>query len=84
MVERKASKVDGSVRLDLCGPATTIDDCRCRAAVTRAYNGMLVGGVPNTVALEAATRVYRYHHPEADYDAAHHTVESWVFRGALH
>lgn len=70
--------------MDVCGPETTLDECRCRAAVTRAYTGMLVSGVPNRVALEAATRVYRYHHPEADVPSAQNTVESWVFQGAMH
>ena len=58
--------------------------CRCRAAVSRAYTEMLDCEAPEHVAMEAARRVYRYHHPEASDDEAAQIVESWVFRGARH
>lgn len=51
-------------------------DCKCYAAVMRTYNGMR--NEPEHVALEAAQRVYRYHHPEDTIRDAHLTVESWI------
>jgi hypothetical protein len=57
--------------------------CRCQAAVTRAYGEMLVCGVSNSVALDVATRVYRYHHPGASNALARDVVETWVFHGPL-
>ncbi|NBC33945.1 MAG: hypothetical protein GVY13_14825 [Alphaproteobacteria bacterium] len=69
-----------------CGQGDGADGqpCACRAAVTRAYAGMLEGGAPASVALEAALRVYRYHHPHQADDVAQTTVETWVFRGPHH
>jgi hypothetical protein len=45
---------------------------------------MLDGGAPDSVALEAALRVYRYHHPDAADELAQTMVETWVFRGLHH
>jgi|GEM_PF-1201669 hypothetical protein len=84
----KGNRATFSRRVDTkreqCGPDTPLDQCRCRAAVTRAYQSMQVSGVPDSIALEAAVRVYRYHHPEASPDSAQHTVETWVLRGTIH
>lgn len=66
------------------GDGAGADPCICKAAVTRAYAGMLEGGAPASVALEAALRVYRYHHPRQADDVARTTVETWVFRGPHH
>ena len=63
------------------GPDT---GCACRAAVIRAYDGMLGSGAPDSVALQAAIRVYRHYHPKAADDITIHTVETWVMRGPLH
>lgn len=65
-----------------CGDPEVV--CACRAAVTRAYDGMLDSGVPDSVALEAAIRVYRYHHPQGPDEEAVRTVEAWVMRGPVH
>lgn len=67
-----------------CGPQSGSARCPCHEAVTRAYRGMLESGVPVSVAMEAAVRVYRYHHPEVTRDHAHLTVETWVYTGPLH
>lgn len=68
-----------------CGDALPLGDsyldCRCHRAVMRAYCGMVDKGEPRTVALEAAIRVFRYHHPEIPAFRAHDTVETWVFSG---
>jgi hypothetical protein len=73
------SRLVDSPRED-CGPDTPLDQCRCRAAVTRAYASMIASGVADCVALDAATRVYRYHHPEVADQPARLTVETWVLR----
>ena len=55
-------------------------DCQCYGAVMRTYKCMS-SDEPHHVALEAAQRVYRYHHPEDPKDIAHLTVERWVNEG---
>lgn len=78
-------------RKNRCAPARVLDpngqpgpECPCRAAVIRAYGEMLKSEVPEGVALQAARRVYRYHHPEVSDEEAAETVEAWVFRGVPH
>lgn len=58
--------------------------CQCRPAVLNAYCGLKAAGQPERVALEAAQRVYRFHHPEDAKDAAALTVERWVNAGSMH
>ena len=57
-------------------------DCKCYPAVLRTYKCM--SDEPEHVALEAALRVYRYHHPEDPKDKARLTVESWVYADSHH
>ena len=38
---------------------------------------------PWTVAFDAALRVYRYHYPKDNKNAAHLTVERWVHGGHI-
>jgi hypothetical protein len=52
-------------------------DCKCYKAVMRTYK-CISNDEPEHVALEAAQRVYRYHHPEDSKMDAHLTVERWV------
>lgn len=52
-------------------------DCKCYKAVMRTYKSMC-SDEPESIALEAAQRVYRYHHPEDSKIDAHLTVERWV------
>ena len=52
-------------------------DCKCYGAVMRTYKSM-INENPENIALEAAQRVYRYHHPEDSKMHAHLTVERWV------
>lgn len=61
-----------------------LEPCRCRAAVKRAYASMITSGASARVALDAAQRVYLYHHPSFAEDEARHIVENWVFTGPLH
>lgn len=57
-------------------------DCKCYGAVMRTYAGM--SDEPEHVALEAAQRVYRYHHPEDSKEDAHLTVERWIHETRVH
>lgn len=68
-----------------CGPDAGEEAmCVCRDAVRRCYAGMTTSGASPKVALEAATRVYRHHHPEASPELSRTTVEVWVYDGAMH
>lgn len=58
--------------------------CRCRDAVTRAYRTLCAAGEPESVAFEAAMRVYRFHHPEMAPGAAAGLVERWIAAGTVH
>lgn len=57
-------------------------DCKCYQAVMRTYQGF--HDEPHTVALKAAIRVYRYHHPEDKKMDAHLTVERWITAEHVH
>ena len=65
-----------------CG--SLLSDCRCRPAVERAFAGMVASGSGERVALEVASRVYRYHHPGVSGRQAREVVEVWVYRGCFH
>ncbi|MBW8724109.1 MAG: hypothetical protein JF625_02970 [Inquilinus limosus] len=51
--------------------------------MTRAYSELVARGAPRSVAMDAAIRVFVYHHPEVPAFRAHDTVETWVFSGPL-
>ncbi|MCD8497718.1 MAG: hypothetical protein LRZ85_06305 [Alphaproteobacteria bacterium] len=57
-------------------------DCACYKAVMQAYR--LLDDVPAHVAMDAAVRVYRYHHPEDSMHNASLTVERWVNETRIH
>lgn len=59
-------------------------DCKCYGAVLRTYNAMKKSECPETVAREAAIRVYRFHHPEDPKNQAALTVETWLHAERLH
>ncbi len=74
-----------------CTPKTEVEtedgirdahDCKCYSAVMRTYSAM--SDEPRQVALYAARRVYRYHHPEDSRNAADLTVERWINAGHVH
>jgi hypothetical protein len=50
----------------------------CRSSVARAFYEMLDHGVSAYGALDAAARVYRYHHPNETMRAARFRVEEWL------
>ena len=57
--------------------------CICKQAVKRAYATLIKAGEPETIAMMAAKRVYKHHHPEDSIQERNLTVERWV-AGALH
>ncbi|HRQ60806.1 MAG TPA: hypothetical protein PLO23_04750 [Alphaproteobacteria bacterium] len=57
-------------------------DCACYSAVMQAYR--LLDDVPDAIAMQAAIRVYRHHHPEDTKRNAALTVERWVNEGHIH
>ena len=59
-------------------------DCKCQAAVMRAYTSLLSAGTPESHALEAAKIVYSHNHPEDSKELAGLTVERWVNAGHFH
>ncbi len=58
--------------------------CKCKLAVLQAYNDMIGDEMPQRYAREAATRVYRHHHPEESKELSSLTVESWIHAGHFH
>lgn len=67
---------------DVCKQVRNAADCKCYKAVMRAFESML--DEPRCVAFEAALRVYRYHYPKDNKQAAHLTVERWLAAGHVH
>ncbi len=59
--------------------ANSPERCVCKGAAMRAYGCMKVSGCAETEAVEAAYRVYRYHHPEDSKGDARLTVERWIY-----
>lgn len=57
-------------------------DCKCYKAVMRTYQGM--SDEPHNVAMDAARRVYSFHHPEDKKSDAHLTVERWIVGEHVH
>jgi len=57
--------------------------CQCEQAVKRAYKGLIAAGEPENIAMTAAKRVYKHHHPEESAAQANLTVERWV-AGSIH
>lgn len=71
---------DESARFAACESAV----CGCRPIVERAYRELVGRGRPDRHALEAATVVLRWHHPELREPEAVLIVERWVAGGVLH
>ena len=51
-------------------------DCKCYGAVMRTYKSL--DDVPEAIAMQAAKRVYRFHHPEDSKLDSAITVERWI------
>lgn len=65
-----------SCNIPVCEGVKEPADCKCYKAVMRTYTSM--SDEPDHIALAAAQRVYRFHHPEDSKMDAHLTVERWV------
>lgn len=55
-----------------------VDFTRCRMATTRAYRELCSKGVHEPRAFTAAMRVFGYHCPSLNNDAARDIVAAWV------
>jgi len=55
----------------------------CRAAVLRAFSGMIDCGASYDSALSAAVRVFRHHHPEIE-TGVQELVEHWISPEIVH
>ncbi|HLG87440.1 MAG TPA: hypothetical protein VKZ79_09625 [Alphaproteobacteria bacterium] len=73
-----SGKFERDGRASLGGP-----DCRCRAAVERAFAGMTRSGAPYDSALAVALRVFQHHHPHPEL-GARELVERWVSAESVH
>lgn len=62
------------------------DSCRCvcKNAVFNAYNGLVGAGQSHRHAMDAAMKVYRYHHPQDSAEAAEQIVERWILSQTVH
>ena len=66
------------------GEVITIDrwrhdrECRCKAATLRAFDELRARQEPVKTALEAATLVFRFHHPEISIENTLFTVSAWL------
>jgi hypothetical protein len=58
--------------------------CKCKPAVLKTYQSLMQDGNPQRVAVEAALRVYRFHHPQDSKEDSKLTVERWVFADHHH
>lgn len=58
--------------------------CKCWRAVMQTYAALTAYNNPEKTALEAAVRVYRFHHPEDGKEGARLIVERWVNHSQLH
>lgn len=52
--------------------------CDCRTAVLRTFDELRKRNMSETAALESATAVFRFHHPEIPATDAFKTVDEWI------
>lgn len=81
---RRANGAQGAQELAARFAACEAAVCGCRPIVERAYRELVDCGRPDQHALEAATVVLRWHHPELPVAEAVQIVERWVAGGVLH
>ncbi len=58
--------------------------CKCKAAAVNAYNNTKEHGFAESEAVDAAFRIYRYHHPQDTIEDSHLTVERWIYTEHAH
>lgn len=71
-----------SLKIPICEGVREPADCKCYGAVMRTFSSM--SDEPRHIAMQAALRVYRYHHPEDNRLDSKLTVESWINQGQAH
>lgn len=67
---------------DICKQVRNAADCKCYQAVMRAFKSMHDEAYP--LAFDAALRVYRFHYPKDNKQAANLTVQRWLAEGHVH
>ena len=74
--------MSATLSIPVCEGVREPKDCKCYGAVMRTFKSL--EGEPHNIALEAATRVYCYHHPKDDKRDAFLTVQKWTSAGRVH
>ena len=83
MAERRVNRLSNSEISAPCGNKNTNNPCSCRTAVTRTYFEMLINVASPAEAMDAALRVYSYHHPGYGRANAVQLIEHWLAPNAL-
>ena len=68
--------------IPVCDGVREPQDCKCYGAVMRTFTALQ--DEPHHIALEAACRVYCYHHPNDNKRDAYLTVQRWVSAEQIH
>ena len=84
MVARKETKRPLAAGAPPCGDHVHDRPCACRRAVTRAYYEMRASVATRAEAMDAAVRVYNYHHPGFPPAEAIAIIRRWLEPNALH
>ena len=71
--------MNAKTRIDETGEGCAAVGLRCQEAVVRAYDNLRISGVKDQQAFLAATRLYRTHHPQTDFEAARLRVAGWIY-----
>lgn len=58
--------------------------CKCWRAVMQAYATLTAYNNSDRMAMDAAIRVYRFHHPEDSKEDCRLIVERWVYKAVHH
>lgn len=58
--------------------------CKCKSAALNAYENTKRLGFAESEALDAAYRIYRYHHPQDTREDSSLTVERWIYAENAH
>lgn len=58
--------------------------CKCKDAAVNAYRNTKQHGFAEVEAVDAAYRIYRYHHPLDTKEDSQLTVERWIYTEHAH
>ena len=84
MAANSESNDEASCREVTFDGANDAERCRCKGATLKAYHGMLQHGAAEGEAVQAAFKIYCYHHPCDTAENAHLTVERWIYAERAH